>query len=155
TRVSTVGLPAGEIPQIDANSISATQNKWPQIASITQPFPSFGGLPAENRKSYGGYSSFYRRVSQRRNNKDRCVTPIDLVDMAHSACMNLFYAKAITGKGGAVRIGLVKGYSNAQLPNAFRPVVDALDQSAIVQHIACRTSAMTKLSVFNLKHQIL
>ena len=155
TRVSTVGLPAGEIPQIDANSISATQNKWPQIASITQPFPSFGGLPAENRNSYGGYSSFYRRVSQRLNNKDRCVTPIDLVDMAHSACMNLFYAKAITGKGGAVRIGLVKGYSNAQLPNAFRPVVDALDQSAIVQHIACRTSAMTKLSVFNLKHQIL
>lgn len=154
TRVSTVGLPAGEIPQIDANSISATQNKLAQIASITQPFPSFGGLPAENRNSYGGYSSFYRRVSERLNNKDRCVTPIDLVDMAHSACMNLFYAKAITGKGGAVRIGLVKGYSNAQLPNAFRPVVDALDQAAIVQHIACRTSAMTKLSVFNLKHQI-
>ncbi|WP_127023231.1 hypothetical protein [Rheinheimera mangrovi] len=154
TRVSTVGLPAGEIPQIDANSISATQNKWPQIAGITQPFPSFGGLPAENRNSYGGYSSFYRRVSERLNNKDRCVTAIDLVDMAHSACMNLFYAKAISGKGGAVRIGLVKGYSNAQQPNAFRPVVDALDQAAIVQHIACRTSAMTKLSVFNLKHQI-
>ncbi|WP_233079888.1 hypothetical protein [Rheinheimera soli] len=154
TRVSTVGLPAGEIPQIDANSISATQNKWAQIASITQPFPSFGGLPAENRNSYGGYSSFYRRVSERLNNKDRCVTAIDLVDMAHSACMNLFYAKAIKGKGGSVRIGLVKGYSNAQLPNAFRPVVDALDQAAIVQHIACRTSAMTKLSVFNLKHQI-
>lgn len=154
TRVSTVGLPAGELPQIDANSISATQNKLAQIASITQPFPSFGGLPAENRNSYGGYSSFYRRVSERLNNKDRCVTPIDLVDMAHSACMNLFYAKAITGKGGAVRIGLVKGYPNAQLPNAFRPAVDALDQTAIVQHIACRTSAMTKLSVFNLKHQI-
>jgi hypothetical protein len=154
TRVSTVGLPAGEIPQIDANSISTTQNKWPQIAGITQPFPSFGGLPAENRNSYGGYSSFYRRVSERLNNKDRCVTAIDLVDMAHSACMNLFYAKAISGKGGAVRIGLVKGYSNAQQPNAFRPVVDALDQAAIVQHIACRTSAMTKLSVFNLKHQI-
>lgn len=154
TRVSTVGLPAGEIPQIDANSISATQNKWAQIASITQPFPSFGGLPAENRNSYGGYSSFYRRVSERLNNKGRCVTAIDLVDMAHSACMSLFYAKAIKGKGGAVRIGLVKGYSNAQLPNAFRPVVDALEQGAIVQHIACRTSAMTKLSVFNLKHQI-
>ncbi|MBU1621439.1 MAG: hypothetical protein KJ556_04160 [Gammaproteobacteria bacterium] len=155
TRVSTVGLPAGEIPQIDANSISATQNKWAQIVSITQPFPSFGGLPAENRNSYGGYSSFYRRVSERLNNKDRCVTPIDLVDMAHSACINLYYAKVIKGKGGAVRIGLVKGYSNAQLPNAFRPVVDALDQGAIVQHISCRTSAMTKLSVFNLKHQIL
>ncbi|MCS6258934.1 hypothetical protein G3479_06595 [Shewanella baltica] len=154
TRVSTVGLPAGEIPKINANSISATQNKWPQIAGITQPFASFGGLPAENRNSYGGYSSFYRRVSERLNNKDRSVTTINFVDMAHSACMNLFYAKAITGKGGAVRIGLINGYPNAQGSNAFRPVVDALDQAAIVQHIACRTSAMTKFSVFNLKHQI-
>jgi len=154
TRVSTAGLPAGEIPQINANSISATQKKWAQLASITQPFASFGGLPAENKNSYGGYSSFYRRVSERLNNKDRSVTPIDFVNMAHSACMNLFYAKVIAGKGGAVRIGLVKGYPNAQLPNAFRPMVDALDQAAIVQHIACRTSAMTKLSVFNLKHQI-
>lgn len=154
TRVSTVGLPSGEIPQINANSIDATQNKLAQIASITQPFPSYGGLPAENKNSYGGYSSFYRRVSERLNNKDRSITTIDFVDMAHSACMNLFYAKAITGMGGVVRIGLVNGYPNAQLPNAFRPVVDALDQAAIVQHIASRTSAMTKLSVFNLKHQI-
>lgn len=154
TRVSTVGLPAGEIPKINANSISATPNKWPQIAGITQPFASFGGLPAENRNSYGGYSSFYRRVSERLNNKDRSVTTINFVDMAHSACINLFYAKAITGKGGAVRIGLINGYPNAQGSNAFRPVVDALDQAAIVQHIACRTSAMTKFSVFNLKHQI-
>lgn len=154
TRVSTAGVPSGEIPQISANSISATLNKSTQIASIAQPFPSFGGLPAENRNSYGGYGSFYRRVSERLNNKDRSVSHIDFVDMAHRACVNLFYAKMITGKGGAVRIGLVNGYPNAQVPNAFRPVMNAFDQASIVKHIASRTSAMTKLSVFNLKHQV-
>lgn len=154
TRVATVGLPVGDIPRINANSISATQKKLPQIISISQPFSSFGGLPAENRNSYGGYSSFYRRVSERLNNKDRSVTTTDLVNMAHCAYMNLFYAKAIPGKGGEVRLGLVRGYPNVQQPNAFLPAVDAVDQKTIEQYLACRASAMTKLSVFNLKHQI-
>lgn len=154
TRVSTAALPSSEIPQIDANIISATQNKVAQIANIVQPFPSFGGLPAENKNNYGGATSFYRRVSERLNNKDRSVASTDFVDMAHGACLNLFFAKTIIEKRGVVRIGLVNGYDNAQLPNAFRPVVDAVDQAAIVKHIAARTSAMTKLSVFNLYHHV-
>lgn len=154
SRVSTAGLPVGEVPQIDANTIGATQNKVAQIASIAQPFPSFGGLPAENKNSYGGFTSFYRRVSERLNNKDRSVTSVDFVAMAHSAYMNLFYAKVKSDKGGVVRLGLVKAYPNAQVPNAFRPVVDALDQVSIFNYIASRTSAMTRLSVFNLKHQV-
>lgn len=154
TRCTMTSLPVGETPQIDAGTISATKNKVTQLASITQPFPSFGGLPAENKNSYGGFSSFYRRVSARLNNKDRAVSSADFTEMAHEACGGLYCARALPGSLGAVRVGLVKGYANAQLPNAFRPVVDGTELSQIIQHITQRSSAQATVSVANLKHQV-
>jgi len=53
-----------------------------------------------------------------------------------------------------VCIGLVNGYANTQLPNAFRPVVDGTVQALISAHIASRVSAQTRLNVVNLKHQV-
>lgn len=153
TRVSIAGLPSGETPQLVAKAISATKNKTPQIAAIDQPFASFGGIPAENKSSYGGANSFYRRVSKRLNNKDRCVTKADFVEMAHAACTSLYYAKALDVGPGELHIGLVNGYANAQLPNAFRPVVGGMDQIKIIDFITSRASAQTRLHVSNLKPQ--
>lgn len=154
TRCAMTSLPAGETPQIDAGTITATKNKVAQLASITQPFPSFGGLPAENKSSYGGFNSFYRRVSARLNNKDRAVNNADFTEMAHEACGGLYCARALPGSLGGVRVGLVKGYANAQLPNAFRPVVDGPEISQIIQHITQRASSQATISVDNLKQQV-
>ena len=153
TRVSMSSLPSGETPQIEANAISATQKKIPQIASIVQPFASFGGKAAEDANSYDKSNSFYRRVSMRLNNKDRCVTRADFAEMAHAASANLYYAKVLDSGHGKINIGLVNGYANAQLPNAFRPTVGSLDQNRIRKHIETHVSAQTILHVSDMRHQ--
>lgn len=154
TRCVMTALPVGETPQINAGTITGTKNKVAQIASITQPFPSFGGLPAENKNNYGGFNSFYRRVSTRLNNKDRAVSNADFAKMAHEACCDLYSAIVVPGSLGEVRVGLVKGYANAQLPNAFRPVVNGSEMNRIIQRITQRVSSQARISINNLKHQI-
>jgi hypothetical protein len=153
-RCAMSSLPPGEMPTLEANTISATKNKIAQITSITQPFASFGGKPAEQRNSFTASNSFYRRVSARLNNKDRVVSNADLVAMAHEADAGLYCARVLPGGPGQARIGLVQGYANAQLPNAFRPNVGGTAQEAIRQHIARGVSAQTQLALQNLKHQV-
>jgi hypothetical protein len=74
--------------------------------------------------------------------------------MAHEACNGLYCARVLPGSPGIVRVGLVNGYANAQLPNAFRPIVGGMEQDKIVKHIARRVSSQASLSVSNLKHKV-
>lgn len=167
TRVAAASLPAGQLPQIAANTIGAAPANMPTIASVAQPFPSFGGLPAEVRSSYVGFSSFYRRVSERLNNKDRASSDVDYVALAHDACIGLFYARVVHARPGvppnlvprmvgpgAVCVGLVQQYADAQDSNAFRPIVSGNDQATILRYLTARTSAMATVSVMNLRQQV-
>lgn len=156
TRAGTLSLPAGQVPQIAAGAIGAPPGGLPAIASVVQPFPSLGGWPAENRNVYTGFNSFYRRVSERINNKDRAASAANYVALAHEACINVFYARVVPtpATAGAVRVGLVRRYADAEASNAFRPVVSGDDQATILDYLSCRASAMAAISVMNLKQQV-
>lgn len=164
TRANLLPLPAGQVPQIAAGTISAAPASLPAIATVAQPSPSFGGWPAEDRSVYSGFNSFYRRVSERINNKDRAASAADYVALAHEACIDVFYARVISpptttpasapAPAGAVRVGLVRRYASAADPNAFRPVLSGDDQAAILDYLVRRASAMAAISVINLKQQV-
>lgn len=153
SRATPISLPAGVIPQIGAGTIVSTQNKIAQIAGIVQPFASFGGFPAEDKDSYQGRSSFYRRVSERLNNKDRAASRSDYVSIAHDACIDLYYAKPLVKPAGVVAVGLVKGYASAQLPNAYTPLLESSELGIVLARLQSRASAMAKIGVMNLRHQ--
>ncbi len=154
TRSTMTGLAVGETPKIAANSITATLNKVSQLATVTQPFSSYGGSATEDDSSYSGSTSFYQRVSERLNHKDRAWNNSDYVRMTYAACSELFYAKVLAGNNGEVQIGVVKAYEDATDPNAFYPSLSPCGQEAILQSLAGKVSAMVGLSLFNLKHQV-
>ena len=105
------------------NSISATAKKQPKIASITQPFASFGGQAAEvsNDKSNSTKfkQCFYHRVSQRIRTKDRTTNCWDYELLAYQVNQDVFWAKCQIAKAGKVVLGLIKKYPDAQLNDAF------------------------------------
>ncbi|MCA2997713.1 MAG: hypothetical protein ING75_03835 [Rhodocyclaceae bacterium] len=153
-RTTMAALPKGETPSLSPSVIRAPKNKVWQIASISQPFASFGGKPAEQKESFTPRESYYRRVSTRLNNKDRAISRADFADLALDADPGLFYAKVIPAELGKVRVALVQGYSNAQMPEAFRPNVDGARRQTVLQALAKRTSGQVGVEVVNFKHKV-
>ncbi len=156
-RTTLTSLPLGQSPSIDALSISTTKEKMVNISNIIQPFGSTGGAAAEDKNSY------YWRVSGRINHKDRISSVSNYDAMAKTACPHLFYVKTLTPASnrvasektnGLIQLGVVNGYANSQLPNAFRPQINACDKTNIIKYINARISAMAKVNVFNLYHQL-
>lgn len=157
SRNGSTSVPLGVTPLMEASSTVSTQPKVAKIATIVQPFPSFGGQPSEDTTSFDQDHSFYRRVSTRLNHKDRASSRNNYVDLAYDACSSLYYAKVLTNKKhlGQMCIGLVNGYANPQLPGAFAPVISVSAQRTIQQHLTQRASAMAQISVQNMRHQII
>jgi len=152
-RGEMAGLSSGEVPWIAANSITGPKSKIAQITQIRQPFASFGGLAAENTTQFGGGSSFYRRVSQRLFDKDRACTVQDLIDMTHEACGDVFHVQRLKPNGARLRFGVIRGYPNAYIEGAYRPVLSALAIDQIAQHINQRAPGFTRLELINLPQQ--
>lgn len=153
-RTSLAALPAGQVPQLEANVIAAPKNKIAQIAFITQPFPSFGGAAAQTKSDYAAINSFYRQVSVRLGNKDRVISSADYAEMAHQANSELYAARVLPGSRGQVRVGLVKRYANAQLPDAFRPHLNSLELGAVAAALSSKVAAPVDLQVVNLQQQV-
>ena len=78
-------LPAGRITAL-AESESA-------IRKVEQPYPSFGGLPAESN------SNFYTRVSERLRHKQRAITLWDIERLVLQRFPSLYEAKVIPHTG--------------------------------------------------------
>jgi len=154
-RSSVESVPPGAPPVIAEGAIVSTLNKMAQIAAVSQPFPSFGGQPAEDRSSYDAPNSYYRRVSNRLRHKDRGGSSADYVTLAFEACPGLYHARVLPGAAGVIDIGLVNSYQNAQQPQAFAPTVGAADSQAIEQYLAQRAPATAQIQVHNLLHQAL
>jgi len=141
------------VPSLDANSITGTKNKTPQISQVLQPFSSFGGMPAESMDCYSGESSFYRRVSQRLSDKDRVSTVQNWLNMAYDACMDLYYVCMVQRSFNQLCLGVVRRYANAHVPGAFNPVLGSDDLQTTKQYIAQRTPAFIDVEVGNVPQQ--
>lgn len=155
-RCSVLSVPEGEVPLIGPNTLLSTQHKLKQVATVVQPFASTGGQPSEDKASYGQTNSFYRRVSTRLNHKDRASSHDNYIEMALQACPSLYYARVLKSlkQPSIITVGLLNGYTNAEHPHAFRPLISAGAQVEIQQYLAQRVSAMAQVCVQNLQHQI-
>jgi hypothetical protein len=157
-RSTLAGLPPGSTPVIGAGAIVATATKIAQLATVSQPFPSFGGVAGEQRDAIDANNSYHQRVSRRIGHRDRASSAQHYVDLAFEACPTLFYAKALAAAPGAppgaMRIGVVGAVADARQVDAFRPLVSTDARDAIERHLARRMPATAALGVRNLRHQV-
>lgn len=140
------------VPYLAAGQINSPVMPVQEIEAVNQPFASFNGLAQEESHA------FYHRVSQRIKTKDRASSQSDFELMALKALPGLYYCKRISPKDlcsnpGEVRLGLVNGYDDPALPDAFEPVISRCDLDKIRQYFTARISPFVRLELFNLSHE--
>lgn len=135
-------------PQIDAGAIQKTQTPIPQIGTVTQPFPSFGGKPAED-----GQAMNYR-VSNRLKNKDRIVSPEDYARAINNEFPDIYYSKPVFNIATrSTSVYVIKQYKDIAEANALLPLTTTCEQSKITGFVQQRVAAFNKITVNNFNFQ--
>ncbi|WP_408029798.1 hypothetical protein [Tenacibaculum xiamenense] len=130
--------------EIKANSISSTFKSIPELATIIQPFNSFGGKSFETKKDMN------RRVSSRLRTKNRCTTPFDFYTLIEQKFSSVFYSKAFFIKAhNCNTIFLVKKVNDFQQSNAFTPMVSECVELKVQNYLQENSSNAFPLKVTN------
>jgi hypothetical protein len=141
-------LPAGVTPSLPANTIIKPQTAIPKIASVLQPFPSFGGKAAEDM------TVMNRRIGTRLKTKDRVISQEDYFRIIRQEFTDIFYSKYIfnpTTKKG--KIYVVKSYENYTELNAFKPLISSCSENKMEDYLNSRSSAFAAVDVSNFAFQ--
>ncbi len=148
SRVKPFGQDSIAKPLLLAKTISSTEKKTPAIASVDQPFPSFGGVAGENAMT------FYNRVSQRIKTKDRCAIGNEYERLAIDNFPDLYYAKLITDANSPadIKVAVVARCNDMSLPGASRPSVDRCKREKILNLLSSKVSPFVRLDVINMKY---
>lgn len=135
-----------EVPQIKANTITGPKTAIPEIASVEQPFPSFGGKAAETKIQTNS------RVSNRLKTKDRLVAKQDYFNTIRIEFPQVYYSKtSYDNLTNQTQIFVAKRVSDVNDTNAFIPLLSECNELEIQNYIAQRTSAFSKIVVENFK----
>ncbi|NTE05725.1 hypothetical protein G6M26_21035 [Agrobacterium tumefaciens] len=125
-------------------SITKSQNPIPQISTITQPFPSFGGRPAEN------LGQMNKRVSLRLKTKDRAVTAEDYYRLIIKEYPSVFYTQTVFNRTTKTnQVFVVPAYPSWQAVNAFKPMANQQVLNDITSFLSQRSSGLISLNVSN------
>jgi len=144
TRTGSSFLSSDEAPHIAGNAISKFQTVIPQVTGPLQPFPSFGGKPAE---LVGGMN---QRVSNRLKTKDRAVMPEDYFRLIKHEYPEIYYSKtAFNSSTKTTNVYVVKESKNTTHQDAFRPMITECKEENITAFLAQRASAFAGLVVSN------
>ncbi|MCB0835206.1 MAG: hypothetical protein KDD99_00990 [Bacteroidetes bacterium] len=135
------------LPFLPAGKITGPHTAIPEIASIQQPFPSFGGKGAENSQEMN------QRVSVRIKTKDRLVTPLDYFEAITSAFPDIYFVKVIRDQS-KIKVKIAKKVKNPQESNAFTPLVSDCKIEDIQAYVSQRTSPFTHAEVSNFNMQL-
>lgn len=147
-RSGTNFLTAAETPQIPALTITKPSVATPQIATLIQPFPSFGGKPAEN------HAQMHQRVSCRLKTKDRAVSAEDYARLIRQEHPDIYYSKPVYDPSVKnITVYVVKGFESWLDPNAFTPLISECKQESIQTYLTKRASAFASISVSNFRFQ--
>ncbi|WP_460551845.1 hypothetical protein [Ferruginibacter profundus] len=142
-RSGTSYLTDQQAPYIKANTIVKPFYPVPSIATITQPFDSFGGKAAENAVSMNA------RVSNRIKTKDRAITPGDYFSIINRKFNYIFYAKIYTPRRDKIIVLLVKRAAGYFAPNAFLPFVTECEEIEIKDYLAAKASPFARPGTAN------
>ncbi|WP_299114015.1 hypothetical protein [uncultured Winogradskyella sp.] len=133
-----------EIPKLESDSILGPLEGIPEIASIIQPFPSFGGKPAENETVAN------QRISARLKTKNRVVSTSDFFNVIKENFNDIYYSKTSYSKTtNTTNVYLVKKVDNYKSSNAFMPLVDVCRETSIKNFLVERASGLSNIEVSN------
>ncbi len=131
-------------PEITANTIENSHEAIPQIATIVQPFSSFGGKSAETERHMN------KRVSVRLKTKDRVVTNQDYYRVITETFEEIFFNIAIYKRESkSTKVYLVQKIKDKTASNAFMPLVSECLQQKIKEYLEERTSSFANVQVAN------
>lgn len=133
---------------IAASTISKTMSAVPQLSTISQPFPSFGGKVAETG------TQMNLRVSNRMKTKDRAASSDDFFRIIVQSFPEVFYAKTVFNAPTSVNdVYLVKAFANAQITGAFTPMMTARAEEKIQELLVAKSSPFVSIAVSNFSFQ--
>ncbi|MEN2399215.1 hypothetical protein GKZ90_0005470 [Flavobacterium sp. MC2016-06] len=147
-RTGTSFLTDTQVPQINANVITKPQTAIPQIASLLQPFPSFGGKAAENKTNKN------ERVSTTIKTKNRVVSPADYYTLIAQNFDAVYYSKVVTKQSNnSCNVYLIKK-TTTDNSNAFMPLVTNCLEIEIQDFLTQNASPFANINVsnFNLEY---
>lgn len=143
-RAGTTFLSDTSAPKLAAGVITKPMTAIPQIATITQPFASFGGKAAEDQ------TQMNQRVSNRIKTKDRAVNRGDFFRLIREEFNSIYYSKAcFDADTNVVTVYVVKQYDSPSQANAFTPLVSQCDEDHILEFLEERTSVFPSIVVSN------
>jgi hypothetical protein len=131
-------------PEIKADTIESPHRVIPDIATVIQPFSSFGGKAAETEKKMN------KRVSIRLKTKDRLVTSQDYFQTITETFSEIFYVKVTYNKAEkSTEVYVVQKVQQRTNSNAFLPLVNACLCQKIQLYITDRASNFANIEVAN------
>lgn len=135
---------------LPAETITKLYQRLSTVKKVSQPYNSYGGVPAENDAQY------YRRVSERLRHKNRAITMWDYEHIALQEFNELFRVKCLNHTGGEsftaaghVTLIVIPDTVNKNVFNRFQPRVSTAMLNRIKDFISNLTSLHVKLHVEN------
>lgn len=145
---------------LPAKSIAEPERNNAAIASVEQPYDSFGGKPAEKE------ASFYTRVSERLRHKGRAMNLFDYERLVLEAFPKIYSVKCIThtlgrrGRSidyelapGFVTVAVIPDLSKIELANRLEPKVTLSTLREIEAYLKTRISPFVRLRVLNPRYE--
>jgi hypothetical protein len=121
----------------------------PAIASVAQPFTSYGGRPAENT------NGFYTRVSERLRHRHRAVTAWDYERIVLEAFPEIYKVLCVRADPGEVKVVVVPRSARASWYDRLQPRPAPALKDEIEKHLRALSSGMASVSVIDPDYEAL
>ena len=148
-RTGSTFLSDTQTPQIEANAITKPEVKIPEIGTLLQPFPSFGGKAAESKTDRN------KIFSNSIKTKNRPCTSSDYYSLIAEKFDSIYFSKVVTKKNdNSTNVYLVKKIASDTDTNAFIPLVTNSLEIEIEKFLNANSSPFVNLQVsnFNLEY---
>lgn len=150
TFVDPGDLPAHYEQPLPVGTIKSLVRHEPRLASVAQPYTSFGGRPGERAEG------FYTRVSERLRHKQRALTVWDYERLVLERFPQVYKAKCLPAEHpddpGRVEVIVIPDIRN-QLPfDPFEPKAPADLLADIERHLAPRSPAFATVKARNARY---
>ncbi|TCN59963.1 hypothetical protein D0809_08545 [Flavobacterium circumlabens] len=143
-RTGTTFLTDTQTPQISSNTITKPQTVIPQIATLVQPFASFGGKAAETNTHKN------QRVSHSIKTKNRAVSPADYYTLIAERFDTVYFSKVVHKKSdNSTTVYVVRKITDESDTGAYLPLVTNDVESAIQKFIKDSTSPFATVNISN------
>ncbi|HAB16739.1 MAG TPA: baseplate J/gp47 family protein [Verrucomicrobiota bacterium] len=144
-----IHLRSGSRDVLPAGTVKGLVVPDPAIASVAQPFTSYGGRPAEDA------NGFYCRVSERLRHRNRAVTAWDYERIVLQAFPEIYKVLCVRAGPGAVKVVVVPRSARASWYDRLQPRPAPALKQEIEQHLRALSSGMTSVSVIDPDYEAL